>query len=54
MFQDYVILFVGAPTIATKEENKLAPRPYDDSSSDSSSLSSEEDDTRERVGLDFS
>ena len=49
-----MVLYVGVPTITTKEDNKLVPRPFDDNQSDSSSLSSDEEDTRERIGLDFS
>lgn len=49
-----MILFIGVPTVTPKEDNKVVPRPFDDNQSDSSSLSSDEDDCRERIGFDFS
>ena len=49
-----VVLYLGVPTSRPKQENKILPRPFDDDQDDSSELSSDEEDTRERIGLDFS
>ena len=51
-----VILYLGAPTstTSTKQESNILPRPFDDDQSESSELSSEEENPRERIGFDFS